>query len=113
MLSWFHTTCGGWNYGVETGAGDGAHRPRTGDGTCMDALADRSGTSYSATLSPPRSPAPRVGLSPRLAQPRGTQKWLAIGGSEWRCDPLWGAASGGPGAVGGRCPPRRIVSVCG
>jgi hypothetical protein len=28
MLSWFHTTCGGWNHGVEAGAGQGSHLAR-------------------------------------------------------------------------------------
>jgi hypothetical protein len=33
MLSWFHTTCGGWNHGVEAGAVHSTNRPSAGDGT--------------------------------------------------------------------------------
>ena len=38
-----------------------------------------------------------VGLYPRLAQPGGAQKRLAVGRSQRRCDPLWRAASVGAG----------------
>ena len=33
MLSWFHTTWGGWNHGVEAGAVHSAKRPSARDGT--------------------------------------------------------------------------------
>src|SRR5262245_9624429 len=102
ILSWFHTTSGGWNHGSKAGAVHGANRPGAGDGAGMDTLVDRGGTMAYATLSPPRSPSPRLGLYPRLAQPGGTQKRLAVGGSQWRCDALWRAAFVGACQVGCR-----------
>ena len=57
-----------------------------------DVLVDPGRTTAHATLSPPRSPSPRLGLYPRLAEPSGAQKRLAVGGSQRRCDALWRAA---------------------
>src|SRR5262245_18672959 len=100
MLSWFHTTSGGWNHGMDTRAGHSRDCTGSGDGACMDAVADRGGTTTHASLCPPRSPAPRLGLYPRLVESRGAQKRLAVGGSQWRCDPLWRAAFVGACPVG-------------
>src|SRR4029453_13054687 len=101
MLSWFHTTSGGWNHGMDAGAGPGVGRTCPGDGAWMDAVPHRGGTTPQASLCPPRSPAPRLGLYPRLAEPRGAQKRLAVGGSQRGCGALWGAAFVGVwGALG-------------
>ena len=51
---------------------------------------------------PAAQPSPRLGLSPRLAQPRGSHKRLAVGGSQRRCDARWRAAFVGACPVGCR-----------
>src|SRR4029453_1010754 len=92
MLSWFHTTDKGGNHGVAAGEVRGAHRLSAGDGAGMGTLVDRGGKTSHSPLYPPRRSSPRLGLSPRLAQPCGAQKWLAVGGSQRGCDALWCAA---------------------
>ena len=67
----------------------GASRPGAGDGAGMDTLVDRGGTTSHATLSPPRSPSPRLGLYPRT-----TTLVRADGWDAYR-DRLAGQLSGG------------------
>jgi hypothetical protein len=108
MISWFHTTCGGWNQGVDAGAGHAPGCTGPGDGPGMGTLVHGGGTTSQATLAPPRSPSPRLGLSPRRAEPRGAPKRRAGGGNQRRDDALGCAACvgacprgcrGGPGCV--------------
>src|SRR6266568_2112543 len=67
----------GRNHGTEARALPIPHGHNPRDGTDLGALADRSGTSDHAPLRSVRSPAPRVGVSPRVAQPHRAQKRLA------------------------------------
>src|SRR5262249_40601409 len=69
----------------------------------MDPLADGGGTMASAALCTARSPSPRLGLHPGLAQSSGAQKRLAVGRSQWGCDALWAPAFVGAGMLGWHC----------
>src|SRR5207253_7467584 len=89
MLSWFHTHCGGRNHGAESRAVPITNRRGPGDGASLGRMADRSRTSHHATLCPPRSPSPSVGVSPRAAESRRAQEGMAGGRLRWGDDDVW------------------------